>query len=340
MSGVTPVRWGVLSTANIGRRAVNPAIQASDGGHLLAVASRDQSRADSFAAEHGIPEALGSYEAMVSHPDLDALYIPLPNSMHREWVIRAVEAGKHVLCEKPLGLNAAECVEMDAAARANGVTLMEAFMYRFHPRAEALFESVRRGDLGELRTVQSAFTFKLTRQDNIRLDPALGGGALMDVGCYCVNVSRTLAGTEPVQVRATALWTERGVDAELHGTLYFENHLTAQISCALTQARRETVEVAGTDAWVRVPGAFLPGTGTVGYTIDHGTGPGSEDPLDFEGTDQYLRMVEHFQDCVRGGREPRYTAVEAARNMAVIDALYESARVGGDAARVQVLRGG
>lgn len=334
---MSAVRWGVLSTANIGRRAVNPAIQASDAGQLLAVASRSQERAEAFATEHGIPQALGSYEAMVSHPGLDALYIPLPNSMHKQWVIRAAEAGKHVLCEKPLGLTALECLDMDAAARANGTQLMEAFMYRFHPRAEALFKSVRQGDLGDLRSIQSAFTFKLTRLDNIRLDPELGGGALMDVGCYCVNVSRTLAGAEPVQVRATARWTERDVDAELHGTLYFENHVTAQIGCALTQARRETVEVAGTDAWIRVPGAFLPGTGEVSYSVNDGGGAGAGSVVSFEGTDQYLRMVEHFQDCVRGGRGLRYPALEAARNMAVMDALYASARAGGDLVPVRIL---
>ncbi|MDX1495553.1 MAG: Gfo/Idh/MocA family oxidoreductase, partial [Longimicrobiales bacterium] len=179
----SPVRWGVLSTANIGRAAVNPAIQASSNGELVAVASRDADRARAFASEHGIPESCGSYEALLERDDIDAVYIPLPNSMHREWTIRAAEAGKHVLCEKPLALDAAECEEMEAAAAEAGVKLMEAFMYRFHPRTERVVEMLREGVVGEPKTVRSTFTFRLRSRDNIRLDPDLGGGALMDVGC-------------------------------------------------------------------------------------------------------------------------------------------------------------
>ncbi len=184
------VRWGVMSTANIGRAAVNPAIQASGNGSLVAVASREEARAKEFAATHGIPTAYGSYEALLDDGAIDAVYIPLPNSMHREWVIRAAEAGKHVLCEKPLALDATECEEMAAAAEDNRVVLMEAFMYRFHPRTVRVVDMVREGVLGELKAIRSSFTFRLRSLDNIRLDPDLGGGALMDVGCYCVNVSR------------------------------------------------------------------------------------------------------------------------------------------------------
>lgn len=328
------IRWGVLSTANIGRRAVNPAIQASTSGELIAVASRDPDRARAFAEEHGIPTSLGSYAALVASPDVDALYIPLPNSLHREWVIRAANAGKHVLCEKPLGLNARECIEMHAAAEANSVRLMEAFMYRFHPRMQAVVQHIQSGAIGEARSIQSAFTFRLNRPDNIRLDPDLGGGALMDVGCYCVNVSRTLMSAEPVSVRATARWTERGVDDELSGELLFSGGAVAQISCGLTQARRETVEVGGTEGWIRIPSAFLPGTGKVDYDVH---GPEREDHPTFAGTDQYRAMVEHFNHCVLMGQAPRYGALEAARNMAVIDALYESARKDGSAAAVELV---
>src|SRR3954447_13087611 len=185
------VRWGVLSTANIGRRAVLPAIQRSRNGELVAVASRDADKARAFAADLGIPRAYASYEQLLADPEIEAVYIPLPNSMHREWTIKAAQAGKHILCEKPLGLNAAECAEMDAAARQNGVLLMEAFMYRFHPQTERVIQLIRQGAIGHPRLIHAAFTFRLSNPANIRLQSDLGGGSLMDVGCYCVNVSRT-----------------------------------------------------------------------------------------------------------------------------------------------------
>jgi xylose dehydrogenase (NAD/NADP) len=326
------VRWGVLSTANIGRAAMNSAIQASTNGELVAVASRDAASAAEFAKTHGIPTAHGNYEALIDDERVDALYIPLPNSMHLEWTLRALEAGKHVLCEKPLGLTATECRDMQACADDNGVLLMEAFMYRFHPRIDRLLELIATGELGELRSIQAAFTFRLTQPDNIRLDPELGGGALLDVGCYCVNVSRTLAGAEPVEVQARARWTDRGVDDELNGTLFFEDGLVAQISCSLAQERRETVEVAGTDAWVRLPSSFLPGTEPVDIELYRGRG--HREDISVAGVDQYRTMVEHFGDCILNETPLRYTALEAASNLAVIEALYASARSGGEPATV------
>ena len=327
-----PIRWGVLSTANIGRWAVNPAIQASSNGELVAVASRDAERAAGFAAEYGIPRHHGSYEALIDDPDVDALYIPLPNSMHREWTVRALQAGKHVLCEKPLAMDAAECEEMACAAEEADRLLMEAFMYRFHPRTERVFAMLADGAVGGLRTVRSAFTFRLTRLDNIRLDPELGGGAHMDVGCYCVNVSRTLAGAEPVEVSARARWTPRGVDDELTGLLRFPDDVTAHFDCSLTMERCEFFEAAGTDGLLRVDSSFLPGTGDVVIEERRGRDGTTHHPV--PGVDQYRLMVEHFADAVRGGVDLRYTALEAAANMRVVSALYRSARNGGAPERV------
>ena len=326
------IRWGVLSTANIGRAAVNPAIQASSNGELVAVASRDAERARSFAAEHGIPQSFGSYEALLERDDIDAVYIPLPNSLHREWAIQAAAAGKHVLCEKPLALDAAECGEMEAAARDNGVKLMEAFMYRFHPRTERVIELVRAGRIGELGAIRSAFTFRLRNSENIRLDPDLGGGALMDVGCYCVNVSRTIMGEEPVAVQATANWTDRGVDEALSGMMRFADGAVAHFDCALTLERSESYEVAGTEGQLSVPAAFLPGVDDV--DIHEARGRDGTRAERIPGADEYRRMVEHFADCVLNDRDPRYPASEAAANMRVIAALYASARSGGAAVTV------
>ncbi|MDH3734785.1 MAG: Gfo/Idh/MocA family oxidoreductase [Gemmatimonadota bacterium] len=316
-----------MSTANIGRWAVNPAIRASRNGELAAVASREEDRARAFADEWDIPRAHGSYDALLADDEIDAVYIPLPNSLHREWTIRAAEAGKHVLCEKPLALTEAECRDMEEAAAANGVKLMEAFMYRFHPRTDRVLELVRSGTVGDVRMIRSAFTFRLTKPDNIRMDASLGGGALMDVGCYCVNVSRTIAGREPIEAQATATWAESGVDEQLVGTLRFDGGLIAQFDCALTLERREMYEVSGTEGYLTVPNAFLPGTEPAG--VQEVRGRDREITHTVEGADEYLLMVEHFSDCVIGDLPPRYSPDEASRNMRVIEALYESARNGG-----------
>jgi predicted dehydrogenase len=325
--GDRKLRWGVLSTANIGRAAVNPAIQASSNGELVAVASRDAERARAFAAAAGIPQHHGSYEALLDDDAVDAVYIPLPNGMHREWCERAAARGKHVLCEKPLALNAEECRAMDAAAQANGVLLMEAFMYRFHPRIGRVIERVRSGDIGSLEIVRSAFTFRLTKPGNIRWSAELGGGALMDVGCYCVNVSRTVAGAEPVEATAWAEWADSGVDARLAGMLRFDTGPVAQFDCSLTMERRELCEIAGTDGSLTLDGAFLPGTGETGIRLHRGREPEAVETV--AGADEYRLMVEHFADCALYGKPVRYPPSEAAANMRVIDALYRSARAGG-----------
>jgi predicted dehydrogenase len=207
------------------------------------------------------------------------------------------------------------------------VKLMEAFMYRFHPRVDRLLELVRAGTIGEPRMVRSAFTFRLTRPDNIRLIPELGGGALMDVGCYCVNVSRTVLGEEPIEVQAIARWSTTGVDEQLGGLMRFPSDAMAYFDCALTLERREICEVAGTDGHLHVPSAFLPGKGDVPILEQHGRS--DEIRHTVKGTDQYVHMVEHFADCALNDGELRYPVADAIANMRVIDALYRSARGGG-----------
>ena len=318
------LRWGILSTANIGRAAVIPAIHHATNGEVIAVASRDAERARDFAAANNIPHALDSYEALLDDDRVDAVYIPLPNSLHREWTVRAAQAGKHVLCEKPLGLTAEECDTMAAAAAAAGVLCMEAFMYRFHPRIDRVLALIADGAIGGLRSIYSAFTFKLTKPDNIRWIPELGGGALMDVGCYCVNVSRTLAQGEPVEVHAIAVWTERGVDERMTGMLRFEGGLVAQFDCALSMERREVLHAAGTDGHLEVANAFLPGTGDVTLEEYHGGQEVTSHRV--SGADEYHLMVEHFAECALTGTPVRYPLAEAAANMQTIEALYRSAR--------------
>jgi predicted dehydrogenase len=243
-----------------------------------------------------------------------------------------VEAGKHVLCEKPLALDAAECAEMAAAARDADVKLMEAFMYRFHPRTERVIEWARQGRVGKPEAVRSTFTFRLRSADNIRLDPELGGGSLMDVGCYCVNVSRTMVGEEPIEAQATARWTERGVDESMAGILRFPGGAVAHFDCSLALERAEWYEVAGADGLMRVDAAFLPGTDAV--QIDEARGREGIERHDVAGADEYRHMVEHFARCVLDDSEPRWSADEAAANMRAITALYRSAREGGAAVPV------
>ena len=321
------LRWGILSTANIGRAAVIPAIHQSASGVVLAVASREYDRALKFAEANAIPNALGSYQALLEDEGIDAVYIPLPNSMHAEWTIRFAEAGKHVLCEKPLGVTAAECNAMAAAAEAAGVVCMEAFMYRFHPRIDRVLDLIDDGAIGALRSIYSAFTFKLTNADNVRWLPEMGGGSLMDVGCYCVNVSRTIARREPVEVQAVATWTGLGLDEQMAGMLRFDDGVVAQFDCSLSMERRECFHAAGTDGHLEVANAFLPGTGDVTVEEFHGRGEATSHHV--AGTDEYQMMVEHFAGCVATGTAPRYPLSEAAANMRVIEALYRSAREGG-----------
>ena len=327
------LQWGVISTSNIGRKAVNPAIQASSNGDLVAVASRDTEKARALAHESGIPTHYDSYEALLDDDRIEAVYNPLPNSLHKEWTIKAAEKGKHILCEKPLAMNADECMEMEAAARENGVKLMEAFMYRFHPRTENVLDLVQRGLVGPLTQIRSTFTFPLTRPDNIRWDAELGGGALMDVGCYCVNVSRTMAGREPVEVRAMANFRSSGVDEQMAGSLRFEDGLLAHFDCALTMERSEVYQLIGTEGHLRVPDAFLPGTEKV--VIEHFDIENNLTNIEVGGGDEYKLMVEHFAHGVLNDQPLRYTAEEAALNMRVIQALYESARKEGEVVAVK-----
>jgi len=319
---IRKLRWGVISTSNIARVAVNPAIKASHNGELIAVASRSDTLARIFAKNEGIPTYYGSYKALLEDERIEAVYNPLPNSMHKEWTIKAAEKGKHILCEKPLALSAVECNEMEAAAKANGVLLMEAFMYRFHPQIQKMLELIKGGTIGELRLIRNAFTFRLTNPDNIRTKHELGGGSLMDVGCYCVNISRTITGQEPTEVQAIAHWYPSGVDEQMVGTLRFENGVFAQFDCALSIERREMCEVVGTVASLRISGAFLPGKNDTIIFEHRARGKVIEHII--KGVDEYQLMVEHFSNCVLKDKPLHYTPAEASLNMQAIEALYKS----------------
>lgn len=319
------MNFGVISTAGIARGAVMPAIENSDH-RLAAIASRDAERAAAVAEDFDVPRSYGSYAALFEDDDLDAVYNPLPNNLHAEWTKRAADAGLHVLCEKPLGVDAAEAREMGAYCDERGVTLMEAFMYRYHPRTERVAEIVRT-ELDDVRGMQATFQFPLRgRPDDIRLNPDLAGGSLMDVGCYAVNATRLLLGEPDAVYARTADTRDCGVDTHLTGLLEYPGGLTAAVSASFDTQDTQRYRVEATNGWLEVDPAFVPrGDDGVGieYAID-----GRQVTERFDPVDQYRLEVEHFAECVRSGRTPRTDAEEAARNMAVIDALYESARTG------------
>ncbi|HXF82915.1 MAG TPA: Gfo/Idh/MocA family oxidoreductase [bacterium] len=318
-------RWGILGTASIAVRRVIPAIARSATGVLVAVASRDRARAETVAERFGIPRAYGSYEALLDDPEVDAVYIPLPNALHRPWTERAADAGKHILCEKPLGVTAQDAAAMVAAASRAGVILQEAFMYRFHPQIERLAALVRSGALGAVRLVRAAFSFTVAEESNIRLEAALGGGGLLDVGCYCVNVSRLLLG-EPEAAFASADY-ERDVDVRLAGALRFPDGRMALVDCGLRSPYRQHLEVVGVEAAVTLPRPFQPEEDAVELVIRRGRGQPDE-RIEIPGTNQYVRMIDHM-GAVIAGAPVRYPAADAIANLAALDALAAAARGGG-----------
>ena len=326
---MSTVRWGILSTARHGEKMMLPAFRQASDTELVAIASRDEARARAFAQEHGIPTSYGSYEALLDDPDVDAIYIPLPNNLHKEWAIKAAQAGKHVLCEKPIGLNAAEAEEMVAAFKQAGRILCETFQWRHHPQAHAVKELIQDGTIGEVRLIDAGFSFLIARQDDIRLDPELGGGSLYDVGCYPVSLARFITEAEPLAVTAQAHWTERGVDDRMVATLEFPNGVLAHINCGFSLPLRRYYEVVGSTGSLLVNRAYNPIGDRASEIVHFGEDRMMIETIRLEAANSYTLMVEDFNRAVRGEAAPRFPADDAVKNMRVIDALYRSAREGG-----------
>jgi predicted dehydrogenase len=319
--GVEPVRFGVLSTAKI-NEAVLRGARESDRVDIRAVASRDQDRADAYARDHGIDRAYGSYDALLADPELDAVYISLPNSLHVEWSVRALEAGKHVLCEKPLGRREADVERaFDAADRA-GRLLAEAFMWRHNPQTAKLRELVASGAIGELRHIRAAFSFTLTDERNIRLRADVEGGALMDVGCYCVSGVRLLAG-EPDAVFGLQLTGPTGVDVRFVGVLRFPHDVSAQFHCGLDLPAESRLEPIGSRGSIVLRDPW------------HARRPGLEvrrddasEWIDVELANSYRLELENLAAAIRGAGEPLLGREDGLAQARVIEALYRSAATG------------
>ena len=317
------MRWGIVGPGRISRKFL-VGLAGSATERAVAVGSRDLARAQGVADEFGIGRAYGSYPELLDDDSVDAVYVGTPNGAHAQWAIAAARAGKHVLCEKPLGRDAAEAETMFAAAREADVWLMEAFMYRFHPRTLRLAELVAAGDIGAPTLVRASFGFPV-EASNVRLSAELAGGALMDVGCYPVNVARMLAG--PVRgVTAVARWED--VDVTLAGTLDHEAGALSTISCSLRSGRHNVLQVIGTDGVVEVPEPFTPAPDrAAALVVTRGTGAPVEEL--FEPVDQYTAEAEGFAALVAAGHGadlPQMPLVESLDNAATIDALLAAAR--------------
>jgi xylose dehydrogenase (NAD/NADP) len=312
-----PVQWGILSTARINDAILRGAGE-SERTEVVAVASRDRERADSYAREHGIGRAYGSYDELLADEDVEVVYNSLPNSLHVEWSIRALEAGKHVLCEKPLDRRA-EAVEraFDAADRA-GRLLMEAFMYRHHPQTQKAAQLVRDGAIGELRQLRSRFSFTLANDADVRMLPELDGGALMDLGCYCISMQRLLAG-EPTLVFGRQRTGATGVDVGFAGVLEFAGDVLGEFHCGFDLPEGKGLEAVGSE-----------GTLVVADPV-HCHDPHVDlngERIDVEDVDRYFLQVDNFSAAVRGDAEPVLARADALGQVRVIEALYRSAASG------------
>ena len=312
------VAWGLLSTARINDRIIEAA-RESDRAEVLAVASRDAARAEAYAREHGIERSYGSYEALLADPEVEAVYISLPNSLHVEWTLHALEAGKHVLCEKPLSRHPDEVEQAFDRAEANGLMLSEAFMWRHHPQAAKLQELVAGGAIGPLRVVRAAFSFHLADAGDVRLDPALDGGSLMDVGCYCLSAIRLLAG-EPERLRGEQVLGPSGVDVSFAAALALPGGRLGHFDCGFVLPARHELEVVGEEASLFVADPF------------HAHNPGIElrradgsELIAVEPANSYRLELENVSDAIRGEAPLLLGREDALGQARAIEALYRSA---------------
>jgi predicted dehydrogenase len=320
------LRWGILGAASIAETMAE-GIGLSGNGTVAAIASRSLAKAQQWAEAHGVPQVFGSYDALLKCGEVDVIYNPLPNSLHAEWTIRALEAGLPVLCEKPFTANAAEACEVARVSAETGVLVAEAFMYRFHPMYEKVFELLREKAIGEITFVYSTFTWFLDDRSAVPASAQLAGGALLDVGCYPVNLSRMVAShacaCEPQ--RACAFMRGTDVDDTLVGLLEFPNGVLAEIECSIESHERVHAEIVGTAGAIVLERPWNPGGASASFTLCRN---GKSETIVTPGANRYQLEAEDFVRAVVNKTPPRWTVADAVANMAAIDALLASARKG------------
>lgn len=312
------IRWGILSTARIAGKSMIPALHASRNGVLAAVASRDLGKAREFAAANHIPTAYGSYEDLLADPAIDAIYNPLPNSLHAEWALKAADAGKHVLCEKPFTVTSSEARQVVEHFHARNLLVMEALMYRYHPQTERVRRMVEDGAVGEVHMIDAAFTIMITDPNNIRFRKSVGGGSLLDVGCYPVSMIRHLAG-EPNRWAAFATYNADGVDLRAAGALGFASGIGGTFACDLQGFRAHYCDIRGTTGriYVRTPYSIPKDQPTI---VDYWHGDQYEEIM-IPPANHYTLMVEDFADALLQARAPRFPAEEAIIGMETLEKL-------------------
>jgi D-xylose 1-dehydrogenase (NADP+, D-xylono-1,5-lactone-forming) len=325
MTDIAPVRWGVLGTADITERVV-PAMAKSELTDVVAIASRTQKRAETTARALGVPRAYPSYSELLADPDIEAVYIPLPNFLHLEWVLAAAAAGKHILCEKPMAITADDATMMVQAARDADVVLAEAFMYGNHPRYDRLHEIVRSGEIGDVRTISGTFTFDASDEVNATAFAGhRGGGAVYDVGCYVMHAARHLLGTEPLAVTANAQVSadHGGIDMMTSALVEFPADVSLLLQCGMWAADEDTLRVLGSRGRIDIPSAFFAVPGRDGFSVLVG------DNLRYEpvpSVDHYTLQADMVGRAVRLGSPTRYTAEDPILGATALEACIDSLR--------------
>ena len=328
------LRWGILGTGNIARQFC-AGVNHCRRGQLATVGSRQTATAQSFATEFHIPSS-GSYEAVVSDSNVDAIYVALPNALHPEWTIKALRAGKHVLCEKPLALTVAHAQEMFEVATKAGRVLMEAFMYRTHPLFRAVTQSVQRGDIGQVRMIRTSFCFRTSKiEGNVRFNSHLGGGALADVGCYCINFSRFFAGSEPTRIDVTGRLHPTGVDEMAVSTMHFPNDILASFTCGLSVQADNSAYICGTDGYLEIPIPWKPPITGATFTLAQNFAPrmdsaGKKNPapppkreshsID-AGVDLYGQEADEFAKIILDSTPPTISPADSLGNARVLEIM-------------------
>jgi predicted dehydrogenase len=312
----TCINWGVISCAGIADKAVIPGINAAKNAKLYALSSRSEEKLDKFSKKHNPVKAYLSYDELLDDPEIDAVYIPLPNALHCEWVIKAAEKKKHILCEKPLGVSADEVVKMRDAADKNGVLLMEAFAYRQSPLTLKVKSLVDEGTIGKVKFIESHFNYVLKDMTNVRMIKDLSGGATYDVGCYNINLIRYIAGSEPLSIFATGVIDPKsGVDESSCIVMNFKDGLKAVSYCSLNCARRSEYTIAGQDGIIHVPVEFNT-KGDVNIIVKKDSGV---EEIAVNCPHNYMLEVEQFGRCILEGEKPLITFEDSYGNARVID---------------------
>jgi predicted dehydrogenase len=317
------LNWGFLSTARINKALLEP-LRTSKRNCLLAVASREKNRAKKYAREKNIQRAYGSYADLLADPDIDVIYNTLPNHIHAEWTVKAVEAGKHVLCEKPLALSLKEVDAISAAAQRHGRIVVEAFMYRTHAQTLLVRKMVKNGKLGKIRMVRSSFTFVMTNPDDYRWKPEMGGGSLWDIGCYPLSFARTVLAAEPLEVFGWQITGPTRIDDSFIAQIRFPDNVFAHFDCSIRIPFRVFMEIVGEKASLRIPRPFNPRAKEKLELIRKG----EIETIIVKGTPPYLSEVEDMADAILTKKLPVISLADSRANVAAILALFESAKIG------------